>query len=264
MKITIITSNKSRHNYLINQLSSVANNLYVIQECDTLFPGEVIGNYPKSKVLKKYFDKVNKSQNKIFGKQFIKANNKMKILNLKKGDLNKCDIPFLKEFLSSDIYIVFGSSYIKGQLAKFLSKKKTYNIHMGISPYYRGSDCNFWALYDNNYHLVGSTIHRLTEGLDNGPILFHAVSDRSNNLFDYSMLSVKAAIIALRQNIKSKKILKIKEKKINPNDLIRYSKTRDFNDKIISSYFKKKISITNKDFSLLKNSFVLKKKYFFK
>lgn len=135
---------------------------------------------------------------------------------------------------------------------------------MGISPYYRGSDCNFWALYDNNYHLVGSTIHRLTEGLDNGPILFHAVSDRSNNLFDYSMLSVKAAIIALRQNIKSKKILKIKEKKINPNDLIRYSKTRDFNDKIISSYFKKKISITNKDFSLLKNSFVLKKKYFFK
>ena len=30
---------------------------------------------------------------------------------------------------------------------------------MGVSPYYRGCDCNFWALYDNNPHLVGATIH---------------------------------------------------------------------------------------------------------
>jgi len=43
---------------------------------------------------------------------------------------------------------------------------------MGISPYYRGNDCNFWALNDNNPHLVGSTIHLLSKGLDNG---FHVV-----------------------------------------------------------------------------------------
>ena len=47
---------------------------------------------------------------------------------------------------------------------------------MGISPYYRGTDCNFWAMYDNNPHLVGSTIHLLTKGLDSGPILYHALS----------------------------------------------------------------------------------------
>ena len=93
------------------------------------------------------------------------------------GDLNKCKINSLSDFLNSDIYVVFGSSYIKGDLIDFLVKKKTINIHAGISPYYRGTDCNFWALYDNNPHLVGTTIHLLSKGLDSGPILYHALSN---------------------------------------------------------------------------------------
>ena len=40
------------------------------------------------------------------------------------GDINKCSLSFLSNFLKSDIYIVFGSSYIKGELADFLIKKK--------------------------------------------------------------------------------------------------------------------------------------------
>ena len=60
------------------------------------------------------------------------------------GDLNYLNLNNLKKFLSSDIYIVFGSSYIKGKLVDFLIKKAI-NIHMGVSPYW-GCDCNFWAL----------------------------------------------------------------------------------------------------------------------
>ena len=60
-------------------------------------------------------------------------------------------------------------------------KNKTLNIHMGISPYYRGTDCNFWALYDNNPHLVGATIHLLSKGLDSGAMLYHALSQIKNN-----------------------------------------------------------------------------------
>ena len=39
MKITVITSNKPRHNYLISLLQKVASKMYVIQEVDTIFPG---------------------------------------------------------------------------------------------------------------------------------------------------------------------------------------------------------------------------------
>ena len=56
---------------------------------------------------------------------------------------------------------------------------------MGVSPYYRGNDCNFWALYDDNPHLVGATIHMLTKGLDSGPMLYHAMSNIKSNPFEY-------------------------------------------------------------------------------
>ena len=55
------------------------------------------------------------------------------------GEINKVEKISLVNFLKSDLYIIFGASYIKGWLAKFLIKKRAINIHMGISPYYRGS-----------------------------------------------------------------------------------------------------------------------------
>ena len=142
------------------------------------FPGMVPGHYKASKVMEKYFKKVREAQTKIFDSTFIKKNKNINLIPMKSGDLNICKINFLKDFLKSDFYLVFGSSYIKGELADYLIKHKAVNIHMGISPYYRGNDCNFWALKDNNPHLVGSTVHLLTKGLDSGPILYHSLSKK--------------------------------------------------------------------------------------
>jgi methionyl-tRNA formyltransferase len=81
----------------------------------------------------------------------------------------------LADALRSDIYIVFGASFIKEPLIDFLIVNRAINIHMGISPYYRGSSCNFWAIYDGNPDLVGATVHLLSRNLDSGPMLFHAL-----------------------------------------------------------------------------------------
>ena len=82
---------------------------------------------------------------------------------------------------------------------------------MGVSPYYRGTDCNFWALYDNNPHLVGATIHMLSKGLDSGPILYHAMSNLKSNPFEYTMSTVKSAFRSIAEQIKDKSIFKRKE-----------------------------------------------------
>ena len=50
MKISLFTSNKSRHNYLINLLADIAEELYVVQETNTIFPGIV----PTKKVTLEY------------------------------------------------------------------------------------------------------------------------------------------------------------------------------------------------------------------
>ena len=55
MKITVFTSNQYRHNYLINLLSEISEELFVVQECRTIFPGVVPGHYSASLIMEKYF-----------------------------------------------------------------------------------------------------------------------------------------------------------------------------------------------------------------
>ena len=122
MKITIFTSNLNRHNYLINLMSEICEELYVIQENNTIFH-MVPGHYQATDLMNKYFSKVREAQSKIFNQTYIKKFKNIHILPMKAGDLNSCSLKFLNEFLKSDFYIVFGSSYIKGKLLDFLVKK---------------------------------------------------------------------------------------------------------------------------------------------
>ena len=260
MKITLFTSNKNRHNYLINLLSTISDELFVIQECDTIFPGVIPGHYQASPIMKKYFENVNNAQSKLFGNSYVNNLKKnIKILPILSGDLNKCPIGLLSDFLKSDVYVVFGSSYIKGELIDFLVEQRAINIHAGVSPYYRGTDCNFWALYDDNPHLVGTTIHLLSKGLDSGPMLYHAMSNIKTNPFEYTMSTIKSAFHSIAERIKDNSIFKINPVIQDKSKEIRYSKKNEFNEEIVKEYFKKEINLNNKKFdnSLLKEPFFL-------
>ena len=265
MKITLFTRNQVRHNYLINFLSNLATELNVVQENTTIFPGTLSGDYPTTDTMKEYFTNVNNAQKKIFGNSFVSGKNKnIKLLPLKYGDLKKCSIKFLSEFLKSDFYIVFGSSYIKNDLVEFLINNKALNIHMGVSPYYRGRDCNFWALYDNNSYLVGSTIHLLSKRLDGGAILYHALSEKISDPFLYTMSTVKSAFISLTNKIKDRSIFQIKNNMQDKSKEIRYSKTTEFTDEVIKEFMQRKIDTTKEfDLSLLKEPYFLKKSNFY-
>ena len=264
MKITVFTANQSRHNYLVNLLSNISDELFVIQENVTISSDTIRSNYPVTDTMKKYFFNVMDAQKKIFGNPYInKKNNNIKILPLKLGELNKCSLKILNNFLNSNVYIVFGSSYIKGELVEFLIQNKAINIHMGVSPYYRGTDCNFWALYDGNSHLVGSTIHFLSKGLDSGSMLYHALSEKVSDPFLYTMSTVKSAFHSLLARIKDQSIFKIKEQTQDKSKQLRYSKKMEFTDKVVKEFLNQKINMSKEiDLSLFKDPYLLKKDNF--
>ena len=210
MKITLFTSNNIRHDYLINLFSKISSKLFVVKECKSLSSVNLEENLENLNITNRYFRSVNIAQRKLFGLPYIDILNKnVEIISLPLGGLNTYPIMDHTDFLDSDIYVAFGCSYIKGELVDFLINNKTINIHMGVSPYYRGSGCNFWALYDDNPHLVGATIHQLSKGLDNGPILYHAMSKTKDNPFDYTMSTVKSAFHSIAERIKDKSIFNI-------------------------------------------------------
>ena len=50
-------------------------------------------------------------------------------------------------------------------------KKKFLNIHLGLSPYYKGSATNFWPFVNNELQFVGVSFLGIDDGIDTGPII---------------------------------------------------------------------------------------------
>tara|TARA_Y100000589_G_C27170171_1_gene636326 strand:+ start:659 stop:1444 length:786 start_codon:yes stop_codon:yes gene_type:complete len=244
MRVTIFSSNQPRHLNIAREFACIADEVFLISEVNTVFPGKVDDFFRKSTIMQSYFENVIASEKKIFGDLGFNSS-KIRQLSIKLGDLNKLNYSQLKEALSSDYYVVFGSSFIKGWLIDFLIKQKALNIHMGLSPYYRGSSCNFWALYDRNPNYVGATIHLLSKGLDSGNILCHCIPKpyKEENLFDFTMKSVKLAHRSLVNLVESETIFSIPSFKQDKSKEIRYSKNQDFNDQVADEFLKRSIPL---------------------
>ena len=240
MKITVFSSNQPRHLNLAKEFARISEEVYFVSEVNTVFPGEVQDFYKKSITMQSYFKNVIASEKRIFGDLGFNKSN-IRQFSIKLGDLNKLKYCHLKEALESDYYVVFGASFIKGWLIDFLIEQKALNIHMGLSPYYRGSSCNFWALYDNNPSYVGATIHLLSKGLDSGDMLFHCVpkGSKADNLFDFTMKSVKVAQRNLVNLIENRTILSMPTLKQDKKKEIRYSRNQDFTDKVADEFLKR-------------------------
>lgn len=249
MKVTLFSSNQPRHLSLAKEFAKIADEVFFVSEVNTVFPGQVQDFFKKSEVMQTYFQNVIKSEKKIFGDLGFLPDN-VKTLSIKLGDLNRLDKSQLKDALSSDVYIVFGASYIKGWLIDFLVQNKAINIHMGLSPYYRGSSCNFWALYDNRPDYVGATIHHLSKGLDNGDMLFHCVPklQEGDTPFDFTMRSVQVAHQGLVQAVHSGDIFKMNAVKQDRSKEVRYTKNQDFTDSVASDFLARNTLLKEDDF----------------
>ncbi len=232
MRVTVFTSNQPRHLALVKKLAEISEHTYAILECNTIFPGLVPDFFKKSAVMRGYFENVIAAEKEFFGNvNFLPEN--VSTLSIKSGDLNALDKDVLKEALMSDVYVVFGASYIKGWLIDFLVEKKAINIHMGVSPYYRGSSCNFWALYDERPEYVGATIHLLSKGLDSGGILYHALPKFiDKNLFIFTMRAVEAAQVSLVERIGNRTLFEMQPISQNKKVELRYTRNSDFTDQV--------------------------------
>ena len=247
MKVTVFSSNQPRHLNLVKELSKIVENVYFISEVNTVFPGKINDFFKKTDVMQKYFYNVMNSEVKIFKNiNFLPLN--VRTLLIKSGDLNMLPKHILVDSLDSDLYIIFGSSFIKGWLVDYLIEKRAINIHIGLSPYYRGSSCNFWAMYDQKPEYVGATIHRLSKGLDSGDMFFHCLPNMKNmkNPFDFTMQSVKVAHSAIIEKIKTNEIFSMKSIKQNGIKEIRYTKNKEFTDDVAEEFMNRDVFFPSK------------------
>jgi len=86
--------------------------------------------------------------------------------------INHPKVSALVDRLKPDIIAVFGTGLIRRPLLAG-GRLGIINLHGGLSPGYRGSDCTFWALYNGEPDQVGCTLHWIDPGIDTGNLIAH-------------------------------------------------------------------------------------------
>ncbi len=86
--------------------------------------------------------------------------------------INHPDVLAIVDRIQPDLIAVFGTSLIKGELLE-KGRLGIVNLHGGLSPEYRGADCTFWALYNQEPEKIGCTIHYINAGIDTGDLIAH-------------------------------------------------------------------------------------------
>jgi phosphoribosylglycinamide formyltransferase 1 len=91
---------------------------------------------------------------------------------IRAGGINDSGEIELMKSLRPDVVLVFGCGLLRQELISTF-EGSILNMHLGLSPYYRGSGTNFWPLVNREPEYVGVTIHYIDAGIDTGPIICH-------------------------------------------------------------------------------------------
>lgn len=256
MKILIITSNSIRHKYFANKIYENFKDCLIFSENRTI---DYKIDSKNTYLIKKHFD-----DRLLTEKNFFNGNNEFlgNYLSLKNGEINSPKIiKKIKKFMP-DIIVVFGSSILKDEIIRLVPKGKFLNMHLGISPYYRGSGTNFWPFVNNELEFVGATILYIDSGIDTGDIITHVrpTFEISDNVHTVGCKVIKKStkiIIKIINEINHGKKIKVtKQWKVNNS---KYYKIKDFDQNALEKYFqnlekgiiKKFIESNNKNIKLV-------------
>ena len=169
-KLIVITGNQLSHKYFINQLNKHFNLSAVFIE-HFEYPIPKFKTEDEEKVWNEFFFLRKKNEDSLL--PFSSSNstlNRPMFFNIEKGTLNNNEtLQSISSFNPTKI-IIFGTSLLQAKYLE-LFPNCIFNLHVGLSQYYRGSSCNFWPIYDLRPNLIGATIHFVSAGIDDGKIV---------------------------------------------------------------------------------------------
>jgi len=254
MKIVIFTSNALRHKYLSNIISKTFPETLVISECRE--NDQINQSYGENDLIISHFNHRYQAE-----KKFFKGNDEFKTpcIPILYKEVNSEFIFKKIQSVDPDAMIVFGASIIREPLLSLGKKNRFINLHLGLSPYYKGNGTNFWPFINDELEFLGSTILHIDSGIDTGDIITHVRPhiESNDNVHTIGCKIVKNSVDKLIEILK----------RIENNDMInripqwkadneRIYKLKDFNENILRQY------LDNMEDNIIKKFLTRKKREF--
>jgi folate-dependent phosphoribosylglycinamide formyltransferase PurN len=175
MKLAILTSTECRHRYYANRLGEAFDVVAVGYEHMDYKHYQITDDSLSTddyRIVCEYFGAREIAEHRTLGAS-MPIFDRQKTRAIMPRELHQIPVHEWLKRAGADTVAVFGTSLIKPPLLD-LCPGRMINMHLGLSPYYRGTATNFYPLLNGEPEYVGATIHLLDEGIDSGPIFRHA------------------------------------------------------------------------------------------
>ncbi|MDP3726669.1 MAG: formyl transferase [bacterium] len=235
MKIVIFTSNALRHKYVANTLAKHADDVLIISECVSHNMESKDG---ESALIREHFALRTTTEKSFFKDHEAFLSPTLPIL------YKEVNLPFVYDVVGKyrpDVAFVYGSWIIKEPLLSLIPRGRFINLHLGLSPYYRGAGTNFWSFVNKELEYVGSTLLHIDAGIDTGDIITHVrpVFESGDTVHSVGCKVIqKSALVAvelLKMLKKGKTLSRAPQWK---DTTARVYKTKDFTEEVLKKYYK--------------------------
>ncbi len=271
-KVVLLTGNELRHEFFRKFIAS-DNQITVLAtycESDKGNLNQIIRVEEKNTFRLKHLVAREKTEVDFFGLFCNYISDDSNPIFIERGQINESNHLEFISSLNPDLIISYGCSIIKSELLK-LFEGKFLNIHLGLSPYYRGSGTNFWPFVNKELQFIGTTFMHIDSGIDTGEIIHQIRADIAyldnihqigNRLINNSFIECKK-IIKNFKDIKRMPVLNFDKREE------RYYRKKDFTENamkiayknmkggLVAKYLAKKEDLDRK-YPIITNSFFIK------
>ena len=194
MKVLLMTGSHPRHIYVAKKLQDNGFLDGILIEKRENFVPKPPNDLPaidRNNFIR-HFEAREKAEEKFFGNKSLEDLH-MNIIfkQITKEQLNSEEVIKWVIDLRPDVVLSYGVHKLSSDFLKILPKN-SFNIHGGLSPWYRGNITLFWPFYFLKPNWAGMTIHELSERIDGGDIIHHSVPDliRGDGIHDVACKAV--------------------------------------------------------------------------
>jgi folate-dependent phosphoribosylglycinamide formyltransferase PurN len=178
-RAVLLTGDEQRHRFAATKLASRLDLVGIVSEAKApaVASVETLADEDLA-VIKSHFAERDEAERRYFGDahQFPGVD----LLSIRRGATNSAEVFEWVREREPDVALLYGSGIIKPPLLDFYDGRIV-NLHLGLSPYYRGSGTNFWPLVHRRPECAGATIHLATRSVDAGDILTQVRPDPESN-----------------------------------------------------------------------------------
>jgi len=173
----ILCGTHRRHLYFASKLMETGNVVGIIEykrEEMLPQPPNNIDDYLHTLFLRHFIDREEIEKHHFSRSNYTNLSKNQEILTTDSSSLNSSgSIEFIRR-CKPDIVFIFGTGLISHEMLNILPRL-TINLHLGLSPWYKGAATLFWPFFHLEPQMAGSTFHIVTNRIDAGSIVSQVV-----------------------------------------------------------------------------------------